>query len=150
MGRRPSDFSHQGMGDNMKLLAKKLSVCAVAIVLAAVLAPSAAKADYFTGHWHFTGRSATEVMDAVCVIAVNSHGAVAGSCTGPFGVARAEGVTNGFRILLRVHHLGTRPGGITGIAALSGVWYRNGVIRGTFVDSPFPRITGVFTGYPVR
>jgi hypothetical protein len=134
----------------MKVVAKYIFASALAVFLALVVSPPSAKADYFTGHWKFTGRSATEVMDAVCIIAVNSRGAVAGSCSGPFGVAKAEGVTNGYRIVLRVHHIGTRAGGVTGIAALSGTWYRNGVIRGTFVDSPFPRVVGVFTGVPVR
>jgi hypothetical protein len=134
----------------MKLIGKFICASVFVTSLAFALAPNPAKADYFTGHWKFSGRSATEVMAAVCVIAVNSHGDVAGSCTGPFGVAKAEGVTNGVHIILRVHHIGTRNGGVTGVAALTGVWYRNGVIRGTFVDSPFPRVVGQFTGVPIR
>ncbi|HXW77395.1 MAG TPA: hypothetical protein VEJ20_08305 [Candidatus Eremiobacteraceae bacterium] len=128
-------------------------LCAVvpALVAAVLLAPTAAKADYFTGHWHFVGGMGhVEAMNAICVIAVNSHGAVAGQCTGPFGVAQAEGVTNGLNIVLRVHHVATRPGGITGIATFKGIWYRSGVIRGTYIDSPFPGGVGSFTAYPVH
>lgn len=134
----------------MKLLAKIVSAGVLAVLVAALFSPLTAKADYFTGHWKFSGHSRAEDMAAVCLIAVNSHGLVAGKCTGPFGVARAEGVTNGVHIDLRVHHIATGPGDVTGIAELRGVWFSNGVIKGTFVDSPFPHVVGNFIGVPVH
>jgi hypothetical protein len=134
----------------MKLVPKVLFASALAVLFALGIAPNAAKADYFTGHWKFSGHSAAEDMAAVCVIAVNSHGDVLGQCTGPFGVAKAEGVTNGEHIVLRVHHEGEHPGDVSGVATLTGVWYGDGVIKGTFVDSPFPGVVGHFTGVPAH
>ncbi len=137
----------------MRLLARFSCAAAFAFLLTMVFSPLAARADYFTGKWSFSGalgNPPVEQMAGVCAIAVNSHGAVAGSCRGPYGVAKAEGVTNGVNIVLRIHHLATRPGGISGIATLRGVWYRGGIIRGWFTDSPLPGARGSFIGRPVR
>jgi len=126
---------------------------ALAALLFVAYTPSIANADYFTGNWSFSGvlgHPTIEELAGVCEIAVNSHGLVAGSCKGPFGVAKADGETNGYNIVLRVHHLGTRPGGVTGVATLKGVWHRDGVIRGVFTDSPFPGEHGEFIGRPVH
>jgi hypothetical protein len=126
---------------------------ALAVLFVVAYSPSAAKADYFTGKWSFSGELGhppIEQLAGVCRITVNSHGLVAGSCESPYGVAKAEGETNGHNIILRVHHIGTRQGGVTGIATLKGVWYHDGVIRGTFTDSPFPDARGDFIGRPVH
>jgi hypothetical protein len=137
----------------MKAVARISYAAALAALLAVVSSPLAAKADYFTGKWDFRGslgHPSVEQMVGLCVIAVNHHGDVAGSCTSPFGPAKAEGVTNGYNIILRVHHLGTHEGGVTGVATLKGVWHHNGVITGTFTDSPFPGMHGDFVGKPVH
>jgi hypothetical protein len=137
----------------MKVVARISYAAALAALLAVASSPLAAKADYFTGKWDFhgaLGHPAVEQMVGLCLIAVNHHGDVAGSCTSPFGVAKAEGVTNGYNIVLRIHHIGAHAGDVTGIATLTGIWHHDGVIRGTFTDSPFPGMHGSFIGVPVH
>jgi hypothetical protein len=135
----------------MKDVARLSFAAALAALLAVGSSPLAAKADYFTGRWSFHGSLGhVEQMVGLCEIAVNHHGDVLGSCKSPFGVAKAEGVTNGYNIVLRIHHIGAHAGDVTGIATLNGVWHRDGVIRGTFTDSPFPGMHGDFIGVPVH
>jgi hypothetical protein len=137
----------------MKAIGRISYATALAVLLVMAYSPSAARADYFTGKWSFSGllgHPTIEELAGVCEIAVNHHGDVAGSCKGPYGVAKADGETNGYNIVLRVHHLGTRPGGVTGVATLKGMWHHNGVITGVFTDSPFPGEHGDFIGRPVH
>ncbi len=137
----------------MKRVSTLRQIGALVVFAAVAFSPLVARADYFTGTWSFKGtlgHPVIETMTGVCVISVASNGAVVGSCRGPYGVAKAEGVTNGTTILLRVHHVAMRPGGVSGIAALKGLWYRTGVIRGTWTDSPFPGAGGTFVGVPVK
>jgi hypothetical protein len=136
----------------MRSFAKIVHIGAIAAFAVAILAPTTAQAANFTGAWSFhgvLGHRVVETLDGVCALR-QDRAAVVGSCKGPFGVAKAEGAVDGIRIILRIHHIATRGGGVTGVAELKGVWDADGIIRGSWVDSPMPGEVGVFTGHRVH
>jgi hypothetical protein len=136
----------------MNSIAKLCYASALAAFSVVIFAPSVAAAHDFTGTWAFSGTIGHEVLETtsgICTLTQDKD-AIVGSCKGPTGVAVADGDVDGRKIILRVHHVKTNEGGVTGIATFKGVLGDDGFIRGEWMDSPRPGETGPFTGQPVK
>jgi hypothetical protein len=106
-----------------------------------------ANAATFAGTWAYSatlGRPVIATSAPVCVLR-QSGNTLSGSCKGPNGIGSGAGIVNGRAILLQWHHIATTSIGRTGTATYHGVWGSDGVVRGTWVDTVWPGVTGTFT-----
>lgn len=136
----------------MSTIAKRWLATAIGAFTMVVLFPAIAAAHDFSGTWAFSGtigHEDLETMSGVCTLTQDKD-AIVGSCKGPDGVSVADGDVDGDKIILRVHHVKTNGHGVTGIATFHGVLDDDGIIRGEWMDSPRPGLTGPFTGQPVK
>jgi hypothetical protein len=136
----------------MNSITKLCCASAIAAFAILLLSPSVASAHNFSGTWAFSGtigHEDIETMSGVCTL-TQDGAEIVGSCKGPDGVSVADGTVDGLKIVLSVHHVATGKGGVKGIALFKGILSDDGIIRGTWTDSPRPGLTGPFTGQQVK
>lgn len=106
----------------------------------------------FTGTWAVRGTIGNPIRgESSPVCALHQSGAaISGRCTGPNGTGPVDGVASGRSITFHWHITPTTPVGLGGVATYSGTLVEDGVIRGTWMHSALPGLSGPFTAQLVK
>jgi hypothetical protein len=107
-----------------------------------------AQAASYAGSWVLRGAimgrgTYIETIAPVCVFRQDGD-EIQGTCKGSAGLGSVEGAVDGSTIVFHWNRIGTTSEQFTSTLTFKGVWGADGIIRGEWTDTAFPRVTGTF------